>query len=499
MVFTKVVICVVAFLRQRGVQIHAYLDDWILHNRDRKKLVLDTKLTVKVLEKVGFLLNLEKSQLQPSQNLDYLGARFLLSQALVTITDSRWERLQEVLAPFFQEDLLSARKFLELLGLMASCLDVVPLSRLQMRPLQFYLLSRWNPISRDLTVIIPIESNLREYLSWWRVRENLFKGQPLQIQSTEAIITTDASLWGWGAHLGEFQARGQWTPDQRQKHINWLELKAVQLALLKFQRLILGKAVLVKSDNSTTVAYIQKQGGTRSPDLCALLWKILMWCNNKSVTLRAIHIAGKKNFLADALSRGKVVPTEWTLDQTVVNQVFQVWGSPMIDMFASQYNARLPLYCSRQMEIRAAMTDALAQNWRGLYLYAFPPQVLLPRVLHKIAREECTVVLIAPNWPRQSWFPLLLQLLIEVPLELPREKDLLFQPRSKVVHPYQENLCLTAWKLSPSVVLRRAFLSQLRTESLNAVDKVQDPHMMLSLGSTMVGVTEGLLIPLRHL
>ena len=60
-------------------------------------------------------------------------------------------------------------------------------------------------------------------------------------------------------------------------HINYLELKAV-LALKEFRNLCSDKIVLVATDNTTVVSYINKEGGMKSGTLCALLWRILTWC-----------------------------------------------------------------------------------------------------------------------------------------------------------------------------------------------------------------------------
>ena len=100
-------------------------------------------------------------------------------------------------------------------------------------------------------------------------------------------IFTDASKEGWGAHLNEFTARGSWSVAESKLHINYLELKAVFLALKEFQDLCVDKIVLVATDNTTVVAYINKEGGMRSGPLCALLWRILTWCSQRQVTLKA--------------------------------------------------------------------------------------------------------------------------------------------------------------------------------------------------------------------
>ena len=74
-------------------------------------------------------------------------------------------------------------------------------------------------------------------------------------------IFTDASKEGWGAHLTERTARGTWSVPESKFHINHLELKAVFLALKEFQDLCSSNIVLVATDNTTMVAYINKEGG----------------------------------------------------------------------------------------------------------------------------------------------------------------------------------------------------------------------------------------------
>ena len=118
---------------------------------------------------------------------------------------------------------------------------------------------------------------------------------------------------GWGAHLGDFTTSGTWSVPESHLHINFLELKAVLLALKRFQHLVQGKVVLVATDNTTVVAYINKEGGMRSGSLCALLWRLLCWCNLRQVVLKARHIPGRLNVIADKLSRHcQIIQTEWS-------------------------------------------------------------------------------------------------------------------------------------------------------------------------------------------
>ena len=73
-------------------------------------------------------------------------------------------------------------------------------------------------------------------------------------------VFTDASKEGWSAHLGDFTANGTWSLPESQLHINFLELKAVFLALKTFQHLVENEVVLIATGN-TTVCGIHQQGG----------------------------------------------------------------------------------------------------------------------------------------------------------------------------------------------------------------------------------------------
>ena len=84
--------------------------------------------------------------------------------------------------------------------------------------------------------------------------------------------------------------KGSVVKSGKRLHINVLELKVVSLALRQFKDQCQNQTVLVATDNSTVVAYINKQGGTHSVEMCALLWKIMTWCHHYHITLKARHI-----------------------------------------------------------------------------------------------------------------------------------------------------------------------------------------------------------------
>ena len=196
---------------------------------------------------------------------------------------------------------------MSLIGLLTATGKQVHLGRLHSRPIQWHLKDNWR-VPESLQKVIPISRSLHPHLQWWPQEDNVLTGQPLHPIKLALQIFTDASKEGWGAHLNERTARGTWSLPESKLHINYLELKAVFLALKEFQDLCIHKIVLVETHNTIVVSYINKAGGKRSGPLCALLWRILTWCTRNQVTLKARHIPGRLSVVADKLS---------SLDQTI--------------------------------------------------------------------------------------------------------------------------------------------------------------------------------------
>ena len=144
-------------------------------------------------------------------------------------------------------------------------------------------------------------------------------------------------------------------------------------------------------------------------------------------------------------------------------------------------------------------SDALSVDWTGMFGYAYPPQILLHRVLQKAKREPCTLILIAPVAPLQSWFPTLLDLIIDLPRSLPNIPELLTQRNGLWVHPDPSNLKLAAWKISSIEKLRQTFLKRLKNISLKAEDLPPGTFTGQGKSCSIAGVVNDVLIQLLPL
>ncbi|KAI2653858.1 ORF V: Enzymatic polyprotein [Labeo rohita] len=137
----------------------------------------------------------------------------------------------------------------------------------------------------------------------WRKPWFLSQGPVLGAPCRRVTLATDASLTGWGAVMSGHPARGLWSGRQLTWHINCLEMLAVFRALKHFLPDLRDRHVLVRTDNTSVVSYINHQGGLRSRPLYKLAHQILVWSQGKLLSLRAVYVPGHLNLGADILSR----------------------------------------------------------------------------------------------------------------------------------------------------------------------------------------------------
>ena len=207
-VFTKVLAPLMGVLRLQGIQAFPYLDDILLTAESRQVLIDNIQVALSVLNQAGFIVNLKKSSLIPSQDSVFLGARIQSRLNLIALPLEKAQRLQALAQSFRLGKSYPARRWLVLLGVIASVLPMVKMSRLRMRFIQMHFLPRWNRSIQGLAFQVPVNHTVFQHLQWWTNLDNLLSGLPLSLPEHQVVLTTDASSLGWGGVLGEEKQGG---------------------------------------------------------------------------------------------------------------------------------------------------------------------------------------------------------------------------------------------------------------------------------------------------
>ena len=490
--FTKVMKPLVAALRSQGVRLIIYLDDILIIASSVEVLNSHKKRAIDLLESLGFIINYKKSNITPSQQIVFLGMLVdsMLMQFILPLRKSM--RIQKQCRLLLSTRSPTIRHLSRVLGLLESCRPAVlfaPLHYRQLQTLQIEALQRWS----NYNTPVELTTTAKADLLWWITALQKQQGSRIVPPTADLTIFSDASKQGWGASWGQVRTGGSWSKDESKDHINILELRAAYFALKSFLPSQTNKVICLKMDNTTAISYLNKMGGTHCPQLLHLTLEIWDWCEKRKLFLLAQHIPGKINVEADAESRIKRDLNDWKIHPAVIAPLIR---HCTVDLFASRLTHQLKRYVSWRPDPNAIHIDAFTLNWSNLMAYAFPPFCLIPAVLHKVKREHATIVLVAPLWTAQPWWPLLIELLVDYPIYLGNNPKLLQEASSPgMIHPLFPSLKLAVWKISGNITQQWEFQKKLLNSSATALRAQPPKHIMFPRLSRVAGVRKGKVIP----
>ncbi len=134
--FMKCMDAALSPLRQMGIRILNYLDDWLILAQSEVELLSHRTLILSHLERLGLRVNFAKSALSPSQRVSFLGTVLDSAHMRAVTAPERALAIQKLAATFKSDTARPLKVFQRMLGLMAAASPVIQLGLLRMRPLQ---------------------------------------------------------------------------------------------------------------------------------------------------------------------------------------------------------------------------------------------------------------------------------------------------------------------------------------------------------------------------
>lgn len=492
-VFTKIMKPVVAFFRTLGFRLVIYLDDILVMDQCPQGLREATVRITTTLSQLGFVINNEKSELTPSQNLQFLGFGINTLSMLIQLPLAKRLSLTSEIHHLLSQDRVSVRTLSKLIGQLSATIQAVFPAPLHYRSLQ--RLKREGLQGGSYESLVVLDQETREELAWWLSNIRSWKGRSILEDSVSLLITSDSSAQRWGAICNGTIIEGCWSLLERTRHINELELLAAFLALQSFAKLLDQGCVTLQMDNTAAIAAINRLGSPRSRHLTHIAQRLWTWCFQRGITVRATHLPGCLNSEADWASRTRLDLSSWKLMPSIFRKIDHLWGPLMLDLFADYTNKQLDQYFSWRPDPHSSGVDAFSQEWPPLLLYAFPPFCLVGKCLHKMTLGKAGLVLIAPVWPTQTWYPALLQAAVDWPRLLPDREDLLSDP-SGLNHPMvlSGTLRLAAWRVSHDLQAQTNFQRKLPLLLQHPGGDQQGPPMLHAGRNGLAGVVNNRLI-----
>ena len=155
------------------------------------------------------------------------------------------------------------RSVAQVIAFLVSSFPAVEYAKIHYRHLELDKISALRANKGNFDSIMALSVQSKTKLTWW-VNNVLTASKPISHGNPDLTLPTDVSNVGWGAVCGDTSTGGFWSLEEQRYLINFLDLKAVLLGLKSLCGAFSEKHVLVQSDNTTTVAYINAMGGIKS-------------------------------------------------------------------------------------------------------------------------------------------------------------------------------------------------------------------------------------------
>ena len=215
---------------------------------------------------------------------------------------------------------------------------------------------------RDYSAQAYLTPAATQELEWWQEHLIKWNGRYLLKTTPDIVIETDASTTGWGALCQGVKTGGPWSMAESRMHINCLELLAATLAIKSYARERKNIHIHLMMDSMTALTYINKYGGTVSPEQNRLTKELWLWCL-ESITLQASHLPGVLNCTADEESRVMRDRSDCLLCPRVFSRINTKTGRLQVDLLASRLTHQLSNYASWRPDPGGMATDAFSLDW----------------------------------------------------------------------------------------------------------------------------------------
>ena len=212
--FTKLLRPVVTLLRQQGVKLQVYLDDWLIRADTPEQAQLHAQTTIRVLQFLGWIINFEKANLTPSQDFQFIGMQFNTRRFTVAPLPKMRLKVQSVHQHWMTDPNITARDLHRLLGMLVVMASLVQRGWIRFRSVQWWATTAWCQRAGNWSDRIQVPQSVLSEMAWWS-SPAVLQGLPLVTKETEVTLYTDASSSGWGAQLGSRSTQGQWSASQR--------------------------------------------------------------------------------------------------------------------------------------------------------------------------------------------------------------------------------------------------------------------------------------------
>ena len=311
-------------MKQEGHQIWNYIDDFLCVALPSKIQHSFARLQ-DLLQELGLTIS-QKKLVAPSTKVVCLGILVNTEDCSVSIPGEKLTSIKQMCVQWSKKLTCTKKELQSLLGSLLYIAKCIKYAR--------FFLNRMLSLLREhySESIIELNQEFHKDLKWFNTFLSVYNGVSFFQYPYTKAVHLDACTTGLGA-IYENQVYALQLPNSWSQHnIAQLEMINILVALKVWHNQWAGQRVVINCDNQAVVAVLTN-GRSRDVVLAKYARNIFMWLSTCNIDMKVVHIAGKKNSIADLLSRWFTVPNNVQKLQQLVHPV--TWIHTSQDLLAT--------------------------------------------------------------------------------------------------------------------------------------------------------------------
>ena len=280
-----------------------YLDDYLFVNGTLCTCDNDLNSFEKLADDINLPLATEKT-IRPTQKLEFLGLEIDTIAEIVRLPIDKVEKCKSMIGDMLSRSKCQLKELQALLGLLNFACAVVAPGRAFLQSM-YSLTSGLTKKNHYKRLTVQVKKDLKVFYQFLDSYNGVsfYREQMFMSCEVKHLHTDAAQGLGYGAVFVNEWFSIPW-PSQfwKVQNITLLELIPIVLALATWGKILSNQVLIIHTDNDALHFVINKQY-SKEDDVKHWIRQLVTLSLKFNILLKAKHILGKQNILADALSR----------------------------------------------------------------------------------------------------------------------------------------------------------------------------------------------------
>ena len=421
-IFTKILKPHCSYLRSLGIKHSIFIDDQRVLAATYDLCKQHTAIALDIFKRAGWIVNLEKSESEPSQSMKFLGLINSTSDMKYYIPEKKLDNILDLLFEILSKKKCHIKVLAKALGKLQFIQKATgPIVRILCRS-SYRLIA----LAKSWNCMIEISDDARRELTYLLKNLRILNGfcirPSLSLHKVDLSLASDSSDRGTCVYhvidSNEILHKRIFSVEEARESSTHRELIAFHDFYLSSKAVRFANSNIIHYTDNVNVSHILTIG-SRNPGLQPMVVDIVLAWKKLNMKVFVEHLPRINPIIQYADFHSKNFDLhDYSLDVDNFLYISQLFGNFEIDCFASFNNSKCLRYyskfswrwCPRReklIEDESEGTNFFAQSLPQVNLWVFPPIHLVIPTLFHLEKFAAFGVFIVPMWKASHYWPYL--------------------------------------------------------------------------------------------